>query len=608
MVTARDAVMDKVAGLDAGADDYLTKPFAIEELFARIRVALKRSEAVRAASGVGGVGPGRGPVRASAPCDTPGWRLDPGFRLALPATLTVGSVVLDSDRREVTVGGSPIALTAREFDVLALLMAHAETVLTRERIAHEALGYEYVGDTNNVDVHIAHLRAKIEDAGGARIIKPCAGWAMSAVRNAEAKRVTSIARAINWSYMWRRLMSYVWLDLLLVVIAAAILVYGYNQTLPDGAFTAGWIPSATVRGMSLTPARGWDLTTLTYTVEFARTTKTFPSHRTSSRYGLSTLSLWVGRSSACSTCSAVPGACAAPWHRSTIWPCAWTKLGRMQLSGGKMETLEQAIVRASVDSPSVTTGDADLASIEVALNRLLRQMQEAKLQQMRFVNDASHELRTPIAVIQGYVNMLDRWGKDDPDVLAESIASLKAESEHMQELVEQLLFLARGDAGRTVLRRANTNLAALVGEVCEESQMIDTEHTYRLAFDAALVSDPRCDAPVDVALVKQALRVIVQNAAKYSDAGTTVTFGVTSDAGAGTIDISVEDEGIGMNQESAAHAFERFYRADNARDAGAQGSGLGLAIAKWIVDSHGGVIGVTSVEGVGSRFTIRLPR
>ena len=158
------------------------------------------------------------------------------------------------------------------------------------------------------------------------------------------------------------------------------------------------------------------------------------------------------------------------------------ELGRMQLSGGKMETLEQAIERASVDSPSVTTGDADLASIEVALNRLLRQMQEAKLQQMRLVNDASHELRTPIAVIQGYVNMLDRWGKDDPAVLAESIASLKAESEHMQELVEQLLFLARGDAGRTALHRVDTNLAALVGEVCEESQMIDVEHAYRLAF------------------------------------------------------------------------------------------------------------------------------
>lgn len=173
MVTARDAVMDKVAGLDAGADDYLTKPFAIEELFARIRVALKRSEAVRAASGVGGVGAGTGATGAAA--IPPAGDSTQASASPSPAALTVSSVALDPDRREVTVGGSPIALTAREFDVLALLMAHAGTVLTRERIAHEALGYEYVGDTNNVDVHIAHLRAKIEDAGGARIIQTVRG-------------------------------------------------------------------------------------------------------------------------------------------------------------------------------------------------------------------------------------------------------------------------------------------------------------------------------------------------------------------------------------------------------------------------------------------------
>lgn len=175
MVTARDAVMDKVAGLDAGADDYLTKPFAIEELFARIRVALKRSEAVRAASGVGGVGAGEGATGADTAATSPASDSAKTSAVPSPAVLTVGSVVLDPDRREVTVGGSPIALTAREFDVLALLMAHAGTVLTRERIAHEALGYDYVGDTNNVDVHIAHLRAKIEDAGGACIIQTVRG-------------------------------------------------------------------------------------------------------------------------------------------------------------------------------------------------------------------------------------------------------------------------------------------------------------------------------------------------------------------------------------------------------------------------------------------------
>ena len=178
MVTARDAVMDKVAGLDAGADDYLTKPFAIEELFARIRVALKRAEAVRAASRVGGVGAGTGTAGGAAAVVTampPAGGSVQTAAVPSPAALTVSSVTLDPDRREVTVGGSPIALTAREFDILALLMAHAGTVLTRERIAHEALGYEYMGDTNNVDVHIAHLRAKIEDAGGARIIQTVRG-------------------------------------------------------------------------------------------------------------------------------------------------------------------------------------------------------------------------------------------------------------------------------------------------------------------------------------------------------------------------------------------------------------------------------------------------
>ena len=175
MVTARDAVMDKVAGLDAGADDYLTKPFAIEELFARIRVALKRAEAVRAASGAVGTGAGAGATGAGTAATSPAGDSAKTSASPSPATLAVGSVALDPDRREVMVGGSPIVLTAREFDVLALLMAHAGTVLTRERIAHEALGYEYVGDTNNVDVHIAHLRAKIEDAGGARIIQTVRG-------------------------------------------------------------------------------------------------------------------------------------------------------------------------------------------------------------------------------------------------------------------------------------------------------------------------------------------------------------------------------------------------------------------------------------------------
>ncbi len=102
--------------------------------------------------------------------------------------------------------------------------------------------------------------------------------------------------------------------------------------------------------------------------------------------------------------------------------------------------------------------DKDLAGIENALNDLLERMRASYKQQVQFVSDASHELRTPIAVIQGYVNMLDRWGKDDQAILTESIEAIKNESEHMQKLVEQLLFLARGDSNRQTLDMKSCSL------------------------------------------------------------------------------------------------------------------------------------------------------
>ncbi len=136
-----------------------------------------------------------------------------------------------------------------------------------------------------------------------------------------------------------------------------------------------------------------------------------------------------------------------------------------------MENLEQAISHISPDDAEqgIHTGDKDLQSIEIALNNLLKSMKENEKRQMRFVSDASHELRTPIAVIQGYVNMLDRWGKEDEQVLTESIEALKNESQHMKDLVEQLLFLARGDSGRNTLNKVKLDLNQMVSEVWEES-------------------------------------------------------------------------------------------------------------------------------------------
>ncbi len=428
------------------------------------------------------------------------------------------------------------------------------------------------------------------------------------------RRVSSIARSISMSYWLRRLVQWIFFDLLAACIALGLFIHACNQTLPPALMSPGAIfpncdfglyggraiaawhygvhaPDGTVYSFYLLDAARsiWPLPVFVILWELIDLLRIFSETRRVRRklQPLQDLAL---------TAEAVGQAAAAD-------PMAADPLAA---DVDKMAMLEQAIARAGVDSPIISTGNQDLRPIEVALNRLLRQMQEAKLQQMRFVNDASHELRTPIAVIQGYVNMLDRWGKTDETVLDESIEALKQESDHMQELVEQLLFLARGDSGRNTLQRTKVNLAAVVHEVWEESCMIDAKHVYRCTVADADTADPRFTVEGDLALIKQSLRIIVQNAEKYSADGSAITLSAAAEgAHAG---FSVQDEGIGMSQEDAAHAFERFYRASGARNETNEGSGLGLSIAKWIVDAHGGTIDVVSREGVGTRFTVSLPK
>ncbi len=141
LLTARDAVMDKVSGLDAGADDYITKPFAIEELLARIRVALKR--------------------KANLGTTT--------------RQITVNNVMIDLDRHEVSAAGNPVELTNYEFELLRILMENRNIVLDRERLIGEIWGYDYDGENNVVDVYIRHLRTKIDDRYGIKLIQTVRG-------------------------------------------------------------------------------------------------------------------------------------------------------------------------------------------------------------------------------------------------------------------------------------------------------------------------------------------------------------------------------------------------------------------------------------------------
>ena len=224
---------------------------------------------------------------------------------------------------------------------------------------------------------------------------------------------------------------------------------------------------------------------------------------------------------------------------------------------------------------------------------------EAYRSQMRFVSDASHELRTPIAVIQGYANLLNRWGKDDPATRQEAIDAIRQEADSMKELVEQLLFLARGDNDSMHIEMETFDLTEVAAEVLKETGMIDQTHTFSARWEGAV---PVC---ADVGLTKQALRILVDNSIKYTPAGGHITLSAALRDGMSRL--SVQDEGQGIDAGSLPHVFDRFYRCDEARKSQTSGHGLGLSIARIIVSAHGGHLRVRSKVGVGTTFTACLP-
>ncbi len=285
------------------------------------------------------------------------------------------------------------------------------------------------------------------------------------------------------------------------------------------------------------------------------------------------------------------------------------------ISTTELEMLEDTINSIDDSGKRIEVHESELAGLEAAVNNMLLRLEEGKRKQIRFVDDASHELRTPIAVIQGYVNMLDRWGKDDPKVRDEAIEALLSESEHMKTLIDQLLFLARGEMDRISLNKEAIDVCELVDEILEESIMIDANHDYSIS------SLPESDDGIppkilaDPALIKQSIRILRDNAAKYTERGGSVTFKVyeksVAVSGRGQenvnkICIEVSDSGIGIPARDLPRIFDRFYRCDSSRTSNVSGSGLGLSIAKWIVDEHGGQIEAVSSVGIGTKMTVIL--
>lgn len=248
----------------------------------------------------------------------------------------------------------------------------------------------------------------------------------------------------------------------------------------------------------------------------------------------------------------------------------------------------------------IGTANDELSELAKTLNEMLNRLERDINRQQKFVSDASHELRTPAAVIKGYIDFIETYGTADPTLLKENLKVIGSEAQNMQALLENLLFLSRTDQHRQKLHKKTLDLDDIVGDVMSKMKTVVKTHRVEL------LSNPPAKIFGDETTIRQMLRIFLDNAVKYTPEGGSIK--VSSTREGEKIFLRISDTGIGIAPENRQKIFDRFFRIDKEDLVSeANGSGLGLSIAKWIADSHDIKISVDSELGKGTTFTLAIP-
>ena len=246
----------------------------------------------------------------------------------------------------------------------------------------------------------------------------------------------------------------------------------------------------------------------------------------------------------------------------------------------------------------------ELGHLARSFNQLLDRLDQSFDRQRRFMADASHELRTPVAILRGEAEVALSRPDRKPEEYRESLAVLRAESQRLTHIVEDLFTLARADAGQYPLSPHDFYLDELVADCTR------TTRTLALAKRITLNCDAAQELPIhaDEALLRRMILNLLDNAFKYTPEGGSVS--VAGRREGGEYALSITDTGPGIPVELQPRIFERFFRADKARsraESDGGGAGLGLSIARWIAEAHHGRLELTRSDASGSTFTAYLP-
>jgi heavy metal sensor kinase len=242
----------------------------------------------------------------------------------------------------------------------------------------------------------------------------------------------------------------------------------------------------------------------------------------------------------------------------------------------------------------------ELGELITTINGMIKRLRASFDQMREFSVNVAHELKTPLTILKGESELA--LAKPISRAAGEKLATTYLEETvRMSRLVEDLLMLAKADAGQLVLQDDNVPMANLVLDLFEDAQILCATKELQVVLDA----NDQAMVRGDTHRLRQLFRAILSNAVQYTDPGGKIH--MRSKVGDHDLLVEIEDTGIGIPPESMEKIFQRFYRVEDARDHARGGSGLGLAIAKWIAEVHHGSISVRSTPGTGSCFTVRLP-
>ncbi len=268
-----------------------------------------------------------------------------------------------------------------------------------------------------------------------------------------------------------------------------------------------------------------------------------------------------------------------------------------------VQSLSQTVKRIHANNLTEripTDGPEDeIKELACSFNIMLSQLEQHISQQRRFISDAAHELRTPLSVMQIYLESL----QDNPEVTREEyregLGVINRQLERLKQLIDDLLAMS---GSGTIEPREKINLKVMIAEIMAALEPVAEQ--YQVALHQEAVADVYCTGKE--ALLSRAFSNVIENAIRYNHANGEVT--IVFDERPDDILVIIRDTGIGMAQEELAHIFEAFYRIERSRSRYYGGAGLGLAITALILEGHGGAITAESIPGEGSTFSITLPK